>query len=30
MATDAIEIDNSYLSKEEQFDKVMDLIHSIS
>ena len=30
MATDAIEIDNSYLSKEEQFDKVMNLIHSIS
>ncbi len=29
MADDAIEIDNSYLSREEQFDAVLDLVNNI-
>jgi cytidylate kinase len=29
MADDAIEIDNSYLSREEQFDVVLDLVNNI-
>jgi cytidylate kinase len=29
MATDAVEIDNSYLNREEQFEVVLDLVNNI-
>jgi cytidylate kinase len=29
MASDAVEIDNSYLNREEQFEVVLDLVNNI-
>jgi cytidylate kinase len=30
MADDAIEIDNSYLTKQEQFDAVLELVNDVT